>query len=53
MSAIGPKQTCALALHMSRFRGRSRHDHWPMSAFAVALGCKAKADISLDFTATC
>jgi len=44
MSAFGPKQTWALALHMSAFGGQSGHDPELMSAFAVAIG--GKADIA-------
>jgi len=40
MSAFGPKQTRAVAPHMSAFWGKSRHDRLRESAFAVAIGAK-------------
>ena len=44
MSAIGPKQTWASALHMSAFGGKADMTICDMSAFAVAIG--GKADIA-------
>jgi hypothetical protein len=44
MSAIGPKQTWAVALHMSAFGGKADMTICGMSAFAVAIG--GKADIA-------
>src|SRR5215813_8267965 len=41
MSAIGPKQTCAGALHMSAFGGKADITVCGKSAFAVAIGGKA------------
>jgi hypothetical protein len=41
MSAIGPKQTWAIALHMSAFGGKADMTICRMSAFAVAIGGKA------------
>jgi hypothetical protein len=41
MSAIGPKQTWASALHMSAFEGKADMAVCGKSAFAVAIGGKA------------
>jgi len=41
MSAYGPKQTWAVALHMSAFGGKADMTFLRMSAFAVAIGDKA------------
>ena len=41
MSAIGPKQTSASALHMSAFGGKADMTQGLMFAFAVAIGGKA------------
>jgi hypothetical protein len=41
MSAIGPKQTCAVAPHMSALGGKADMTICGMSAFAVAIGVKA------------
>jgi hypothetical protein len=51
MSAIGPKQTCPVALHMSAFLGQSGHDFGEMSAFTVAIG--GKADITFCSAYVC
>ena len=41
MSAFGPKQTLATAPHMSAFGGKAGMNVCGMSAFAVAIECKA------------
>ena len=41
MSAFGPKQTWALALHMSAFGGKADMAVCGKYAFAVAIGGKA------------
>jgi hypothetical protein len=41
MSAIGPKQTWAVALHMSAFGGKADMTVCGMSAFTVAIGGEA------------
>jgi hypothetical protein len=41
MSAIGPKRTSVAALHESAFGGKADMALCGMSAFAVAIGCKA------------
>jgi hypothetical protein len=40
MSAIGPKRTLAVALHMSAFESKADMTRGQMSAFAVAIGVK-------------
>ena len=41
MSAIGPKQTCTSAPHMSAFGGKADMTICGMSAFVVAIGGEA------------
>jgi hypothetical protein len=51
MSAIGPKQTSLVALHMSAFGGKADMAIATMSAFAVAIGGKADMAIAVQNSA--
>jgi hypothetical protein len=50
MSAIGPKQTWAIAMHMSAFGGKADITFCGMSAFAVAIGGEAEVELRCEMS---